>query len=154
MRTLLNINPFDRSNTGLDRVFDLLEATAQRHGDDFPPYDAIRLSDDRFRLRIAVPGFQQDELAVSRLKGTLIVSGERKEEPEGEVLHQGIPRRVFSRRFQLAEHTEVTGATLAHGLLSIDLAREIPEADKPRIIPVSVSPDRAEPMRQIERDVA
>ncbi|MGN6478784.1 Hsp20 family protein [Luteibacter sp.] len=150
----LTLNPVFRANSGLDRVFDLMEAAAQRQGDDFPPFDSIRLSDNRFRLSIAVPGFREDEVAVTQHKRELIVSGERKLDREGEYLHQGIPSRVFSRRFQLADHTEVTGATLAHGLLSIDLAREIPEAEKPRTIPVSSSPDRAEPVRQIERDAA
>lgn len=154
MRTLLDISPLSRAGTGFDRVFDLLEATAQRQGDDFPPFDSIRLSDNRFRLSIAVPGFTEDEVAVTVHKGTLIVSGERKVASQGEYLHRGIPARVFSRRFQLAEHMEVTGATLAHGLLSIELAREIPEAEKPRTIPVSTSPERAAPVRQIERDVA
>lgn len=153
MRTL-NLNPIYRSNSGLDRVFDLIEAASQRAGDEFPPFDSLRLSDNRFRLSIAIPGFRDDEVAVTQHKRELIVSGERKAEPEGEYLHQGIPARVFSRRFQLAEHTEVTGATLAHGLLSIDLVRNIPEADRPRTIPVSISPDRAEPVRQIERNVA
>lgn len=154
MRSLLDINPIYRASAGLDRVFDLIEATAQRQGDDFPPFDSVRFSDNRFRLTIAVPGFREDEVAVTQHKGALIVSGERKEEPEGEVLHQGIPRRVFSRRFQLAEHTQVVGASLAHGLLSIDLAREIPEAEKPRTIPVSISPDRASTVQQIDRHVA
>lgn len=153
MRTL-TFSPIYQPTSGLDRVFDLIEAAAQRQGDDFPPFDSLRLSDNRLRLSVAVPGFREDEVAVTQHKRELIVSGERKGEPEGEYLHQGIPRRVFSRRFQLAEHTEVTGATLAHGLLSIDLAREIPEAEKPRTIPVSVSPDRTEPVRQIERNAA
>ncbi|UPG92773.1 Hsp20 family protein [Luteibacter aegosomatissinici] len=154
MRTLFDITPLHRSNVGLDRVFDLLEATAQRQGDDFPPFDSIRLSDNRHRLTIAVPGFTEDEVAVSVHQGALIVSGERKGEPQGEYLHRGIASRVFSRRFPLAEHVDVVGATLAHGLLSIDLVRDIPEAEKPRTIPVSVSPDRAEPVRQIGRTVA
>jgi len=153
MRTL-TLNPVFRANAGLDRVFDLMEAAAQRQGDDFPPFDSIRLSDNRFRLSIAVAGFREDEVAVTQHKRELIVSGERKADTEGEYLHQGIPGRVFSRRFQLAEHTEVTGATLAHGLLSIELTRSIPEAEKPRTIPVSISPDRAEPVRQIERSAA
>jgi molecular chaperone IbpA len=153
MRTL-NLNPIFRANSGLDRVFDLIEAAAQRQGDDFPPFDSVRLSDNRFRLSIAVPGFRDDEVAVTQHKRELIVSGERKVDMQGEYLHQGIPARVFSRRFQLAEHTEVTGATLAHGLLSIELVRNVPDAEKPRTIPVSVSPDRAEPVRQFERNVA
>lgn len=154
MRTLIDIAPLNRAPIGLDRVFDLLEATAMRQGDDFPPFDSIRLSEDRFRLMIAVPGFTDDEVAVSVHQGALIVSGERKGEATGEYLHRGIPSRVFSRRFTLAEHVDVTGATLADGLLTIDLAREIPEEEKPRVIPVSVSPHRADPVRHIERGMA
>lgn len=154
MRTFLDVRPLFRASAGLDRVFDMLESNAQRQGDDFPPFDLIRLSDSRFRLAIALPGFGDDEVAVTQHKGTLIVSGERKEDVEGEYLHRAVPARVFSRRFQLAEHMEVTEAALSRGLLTIELAREIPEADKPRSIPVSIAPDRAEPVRHIERDMA
>lgn len=155
MRTLFDFTPATRANPGLDRVYDLLESAAQRRGDDYPPYDALRLDEHRFRLTLAVPGFADDEIAVSVHKGTLVISGERRADAEGEYLHRGIPGRVFSRRFQLAEHMDVTGATLRHGLLTIDLRREVPEAERPRSIPVGRTPDREEPAaRSIERHVA
>lgn len=155
MRTLFDISPLHRTASGIDRVFDLLEASAQAQGDNYPPFDAIRLDDDQFRLTLAVPGFADDEIAVTSHQDTLIVSGERKSEPKGEFLHRGIPARVFSRRFQLAEHTKVTGASLANGLLSIELRREVPEALKPRVIPISAdTATRPSTVRQLQNDAA
>ena len=151
MRTLSDMSPMSRATPGIDRIFDLLEATAQRRGDDYPPYDSIRLDEHRFRLTLAVPGFSAEEVAVTVDKGVLVVSGERRAETEGQYLHRGIPLRVFSRRFPLGEHMDVTAAALANGLLSIELRRELPEADKPRAIPVSNAPDRREPVGQVSR---
>lgn len=152
MGTLFDFAPTARPTSGIDRVFDLLESAAQRQGDNYPAYDWVRLGEHRFRLTLAVPGFAQGEVAVTVRKGELVISGDRRADGVGEYLHRGIPSRVFSRRFQLADHVEVTGATLSNGLLSVELAREIPEAEKPRSIPVGGTPERHEPARQIERE--
>lgn len=145
MRTLLNIAPLHRSSVGFDRVFDLLEAAAARGqtADNYPPFDSIKLADDQYRICMAVAGFSEADIEITAQANWLTVSGERKEEPEGEYLHRGIATRPFQRRFELAEHVQVTGARLVDGLLTIDLKREVPEAMKPRRISVA-SGERAE----------
>lgn len=138
MRTLLNVAPLHRSSVGFDRMFDLLEAAASRGqtADNYPPFDSIKLSDDQYRITMAVAGFRQEDLEISTQGNWLTVSGERSFEPEGEYLHRGIATRPFQRRFELAEHVQVVGARLADGLLSVDLKREVPEAMKPRRIDI------------------
>lgn len=155
MRTLLDFAPLHRSSIGFDRVFDLLESASRLQGDNYPPFDSIKLGEDRYRISLAVAGFSENDLAVSTQDNSLIVSGERKDEAEGEYLHRGIPSRVFSRRFELAEHVRVVGARLNNGLLSIDLQREVPDAMKPRRIPIGV--DKSEgtsAIRQLRAETA
>ena len=137
MRTLLDFAPLHRSSVGFDRVFDLLEAAARNQtSDNYPPFDSIKLDEDRYRVTMAVAGFRESDLNITTQGNLLLVSGERKGEPEGEYLHRGIATRSFQRRFELAEHVHVTGARLADGLLSIDLKREVPDAMRPRQIPI------------------
>ncbi|SFW29894.1 Hsp20 family protein [Luteibacter sp. UNCMF366Tsu5.1] len=137
MRTLLDFAPLHRSSVGFDRVFDLLEAASRNQAsDNYPPFDSIKLDEDRYRVTMAVAGFRESDLNITTQGNLLLVSGERKGEPEGEYLHRGIATRSFQRRFELAEHVHVTGARLADGLLSIDLRREVPDAMRPRQIPI------------------
>lgn len=137
MRTVLDFSPLHRSSIGFDRVFDLLEAAARTQTtDNWPPFDSVKLSEDKYRITMAVAGFSRDEINITVQANMLTVSGERKIEQEGEVLHRGIANRPFNRRFELAEHVQVTGAKLENGLLVIDLKREIPDAYKPRRIEI------------------
>lgn len=155
MRTLLDFAPLHQSSVGFDRVFDLLESAARTRGDNYPPFDSIKLGEDRYRITLAVAGFSEDELAVSTQDNSLIVSGERKRDTEGEYLHRGIAARVFSRRFELAEHVRVIGARLVNGLLSVDLQREVPDAMKPRRIPIDVDESEgAAAIRQLRTETA
>ena len=155
MRTAIDIAPLHRVGIGFDRMFDLLEATARAQAaDNWPPFDSIRLSEDRYRIVMAVAGFARDELDISVQANMLTVSGERKGEPEGEVLHRGIANRPFSRRFELAEHVQVSGAQLKDGLLIIDLRREVPEALRPRRIEIGQATDAAQQVRQLESQAA
>jgi molecular chaperone IbpA len=108
----------------------------------------VKISDDHYRITMAVAGFGRDDLTISLQDNLLTVSGERRTDHIGEVLHRGIANRPFSRRFELAEHMQVTGAGLQDGLLVIDLERELPEALKPRQIPIGVNElSTAEPRR-------
>ncbi len=102
---------------------------------------------------MAVAGFSEDDLTITSQANLLMVSGERKAEPEGEYLHRGIANRAFSRRFELAEHVHVTGARLVNGLLSIDLKREVPEAMKPRRIEIGGS-TAGDAVRQLHTEAA
>lgn len=151
MRTLLNVAPLHRSSVGFDRMFDLLEAAASRGQgtENYPPFDSIKLADDRYRITMAVAGFTEGDLDISAQANWLTVSGERHAENEGEYLHRGIATRPFQRRFELAEHVNVVGARLADGLLSIDLKREVPEAMKPRRINIEASADAKDSVRQL-----
>lgn len=155
MRTAIDIAPLHRVGIGFDRMFDLLEATARTQAaDNWPPFDSIRLSEDRYRIVMAVAGFARDELDISVQANLLTVSGERKGDQEGEVLHRGIANRPFSRRFELAEHVQVTGARLQDGLLTIDLRREVPEALRPRRVEIGDGTDTAARVRQLESQAA
>jgi molecular chaperone IbpA len=153
MRTVLDFSPLHRSSIGFERVFDLLEAAQAQPTDNWPPFDTVKLSDDRYRITMAVAGFKQNELDISTQENMLIIKGERKSDVEGEYLHRGIAYRPFVRRFELAEHVQVKGAQLADGLLTIALEREIPEAMKPRRIEIGADPI-ATKVRQIEQQVA
>ncbi len=155
MRTAIDIAPLHRVGIGFDRMFDLLEATARTQAaDNWPPFDSIRLSEDRYRIVMAVAGFARDELDITVQANMLTVSGERKNEPEGEVLHRGIANRPFSRRFELAEHVQISGAQLKDGLLIIDLRREVPEALRPRRIEIGDASEAAPQVRQLESQAA
>jgi molecular chaperone IbpA len=146
MRTF-DLAPLYRSTVGFDRLFSMLDNTA---GFDaapgYPPYNIERTGDDAYRISVAVAGFSDAELSIESKENTLTIRGEKQEKTEqkGEVLYQGIAARAFERRFQLADHVQVTGATLQNGLLHVDLVREIPETKKPRQIPIGNGKAKAE----------
>lgn len=138
--TTFDFTPLFRSTVGFDRLMNLLENSAQwaETGNGYPPYNIEKTGDDRYRITLAVAGFGEDELTVDTRENALVIEG-RKREPEvaHDVLYRGIAGRSFKRQFQLADHVKATGANLHNGLLVIDLVREVPEAMKPRRIPVT-----------------
>jgi molecular chaperone IbpA len=135
---LVDFAPLNRSSIGFDRLFDLMEsATRLETADSYPPYNIEKTGDDAYRITLAVAGFDQEELAITSQSNLLIVAGRKAQEGAGEYLYQGIAGRAFERRFSLADHVRVTGASLHNGLLAIDLAREVPEAAKPRRIEIA-----------------
>jgi molecular chaperone IbpA len=137
MRTF-DLAPLYRSTVGFDRLFSMLDGfDASTPG--YPPYNIERTGENDYRISIAVAGFGEGELTIEAKENTLTVKGEKKlkEESNGEVLYQGIAARAFERVFQLADYVVVKGANLENGLLHIDLAREIPEAKKPRQIAIN-----------------
>ncbi|MEF2072490.1 Hsp20 family protein [Consotaella aegiceratis] len=139
MRTNLDFSPLFRSSVGFDRVFDLLENTAGAQPiDSWPPYDIEKTGEDAYRIVLAVAGFTTDDLDLTYQPNLLIVAGRKpgSEEP-GQYLHRSIAGRSFERRFSLADHVKIVNASLADGLLTIDLVREVPEAMKPRQIAIS-----------------
>lgn len=154
MRTVLDFSPLHRSSIGFERIFNLLEAAQQQPTDNWPPFDTVKLADDRYRITMAVAGFKRDEIDISVQENLLIIKGERKNDVDGEYLHRGIAYRPFVRRFELAEHVQVTDAHLADGLLNISLTRELPEAMKPRRIEINTDDAVLAKVRQIERQVA
>jgi molecular chaperone IbpA len=134
-----DFSPLFRSTIGFDRLMRLADtATRLDGGNAYPPYNIESTGESAYRLTMAVAGFSPDELDVTVKENALIISGRsRKEEDEKEYLYRGIARRAFERRFQLADYIKVTGASLDNGLLHVELAREIPEAMKPRKIEIA-----------------
>jgi molecular chaperone IbpA len=140
MRTF-DLTPFHRSTVGFDRLFSLLDQAtgSDPQAQSYPPYNIERTAENAYRVTIAVAGFGEADLSIEAAENTLTVKGEKAEaaNANAEVLFRGIAGRSFERRFQLADHVTVTGAKLEHGLLHIELVRELPEAMKPRTIAIS-----------------
>lgn len=110
-------------------------------GPSYPPYNIEKTADDAYRISIAVAGFSDQDLTVEVKENALVVSAQKAaEDGQKTYLHRGIATRAFERRFQLADHVRVLGASHVDGMLHIDLVRELPEAYKPRRIEISTAP--------------
>jgi molecular chaperone IbpA len=138
MRTY-DLSPLFRSTVGFDRLSRILEGAPG--GDEatasYPPYNIEKLGENAYRITMAVAGFTPDDLEITAHQNSLAVVGKAKKEVgSGQFLYRGIAGRAFERRFQVADFVKVVGARLENGLLHIELAREIPEAMKPRTIKV------------------
>lgn len=132
----LDLSPLHRSTIGFDRLFSMLDS-ANSDTPSYPPYNIERTGENSYRITMAVAGFAEADLTVEAKEHVLTVKGEKSEEDEKrDVLYRGIASRAFERRFQIAEYVRVDGAHLQHGLLHIDLVRELPEAMKPRKIAI------------------
>ncbi len=135
----LDLSPLFRSTIGfdhLDRLIDIAQREAARDS-SYPPYNIVRLDPAHYRITMAVAGFGPEDLEIVAHEDTLLIKGQiSKPEKDLDYLHRGIAQRGFERRFQLAEHVRVLGADLDNGLLNIQLARQIPEAAKPRRIAI------------------
>src|ERR1700749_210979 len=147
MRTY-DLTPFYRSTVGFDRLFSLLDQANSDGGNGYPPYNIERTGENAYRISVAVSGFAREELSIVAKENTLTIKGEKvaNENNEGnaEVLYRGIAARAFERAFQLADFVVVKNASLEHGLLHVDLVREIPEAKKPRSILITASAPAAQ----------
>src|SRR5918995_5910310 len=135
----LDFSPYRRSTVGFDRLFDFLENVSRAEQENYPPFDIEKLSDDSYRITLAVAGFKREDIDIVAQQNMLVITGRRSENRsrDGNFLHVGIATRAFERRFELADFVRVSGADLRDGLLSIELVREIPEAMKPRRIDIS-----------------
>ena len=140
MRTALDFSPLYRSMIGVDRMADAVEAAMRRDTDAaYPPCNVEKTGEDSYRITLAVAGFAPENLQVVAQPNLLIVSGRRppvKGEPQ--FLYRGFTEADFERRFELADFVVVKSATQAHGLLAIDLAREVPEPLKPRQVEITL----------------
>lgn len=140
-----DLAPLYRSTVGFDRLFNLIDQMSGVEGaaPTYPPYNIERTGENAYRISVAVAGFAEKDLTIETRENTLLIRGSKTpvegEAAKPEVLYQGIAARAFERRFQLADHVQVTGALLEHGLLHVDLVREIPEAQKPRQIPIGAT---------------
>ena len=137
----MDLSPLFRASVGFDRMMNRLDA-ARRLDETalgYPPYNIEKIGDDDYRITMAVAGFGENDLDVTVKENSLTISGKKADAGKDEVkyLYRGIATRSFERRFELADHIKVTGARLENGMLSIELAREVPEAMKPRRIPIN-----------------
>ena len=134
-----DFSPFYRSTVGFDRLFNRLDSMVGQEAKTYPPYNIEKVSDDAYRISIAVAGFGQGDIAIESKENSLVVKGAKGTESEDkrDFLHRGIAERAFELRFQLADYVEVTGAALENGLLHLELKRELPESKKARQIPIS-----------------
>ncbi|MEE2920253.1 MAG: Hsp20 family protein [Pseudomonadota bacterium] len=144
----IDLTPLYRTVVGFDRLASMIDQASRLDGSQgYPPYNIERVDDNAFAIEIAVAGFTEDDLDIETKEGLLTVAGKRGESEDGEgrnYLHRGIAQRSFIRRYQLADHVIVTGANLQHGVLRIDLVRELPEEKKPRKIEIG-APAKSEP---------
>jgi molecular chaperone IbpA len=137
----IDLTPLYRSSIGYDRLASMLNSALNSDaGSGYPPYNIEMLNDNEYAITIAVAGFDKSEIDIVVEKGVLTVRGQKAKQEERKYLHQGIANRTFERRFNLAEHVEVTAADLNNGLLTVSLVKEIPEAMKPRKIAIGGSP--------------
>ncbi len=154
MRTF-DLTPLYRSTVGFDRLFSVLDqlASVDSPAPTYPPYNIERTDENAYRITIAVAGFAGPDLSIETKDNQLTIRGERTAAEDGQkrdILFQGIAARAFERRFQLADYVTVSGASLEHGLLHVDLVREVPEAKKPRMIPIGTADGTAPKPKAIE----
>ena len=136
--TRFDFTPYRRSMVGFDRLFDLLEnQRSAGSGDNYPPFNIERRGDDAYRITVAVAGFKPADIDITAQQNLLVVQGKKGDEAaDGQFLHVGIAQRGFERRFELADYVRVENANLEDGLLVIDLVREVPDAMKPKKVPI------------------
>ena len=152
--TTLDLSPLYRNSIGYDRMGALLDTAlrSQKAAVGFPPYDIEATGDDRYAITLAVAGFEESELDIQVEKGVLSVRGKKAEESdEKSYLYRGIANRSFERKFNLADFIEVSGADLKHGLLTVSLVKEVPEAMKPRSIEIGTSGATLEHQEKAEK---
>ena len=152
--TNFDFSPLYRTTVGFDHLSTLLDNIhrSDRAAKSYPPYNIELINENNYQITMAVSGFNSDELDIKSEHRTLTIKGQKHpDENTRNYLHQGIAARNFERKFQLADHIEITGAQLENGLLHIDLAREIPEAMKPKTIPINEGKGR---LMDVSREVA
>lgn len=153
MNTAFSLTPLLRSTVGFDRFNELFESLRENDEVSYPPYNIEKHGEDRYGITMAVAGFTEKDLNITVERDRVVVSGRinTPQEAETEYLYRGIAARPFERIFRLADHMKVTGASMNHGLLRIDLQREIPEEQKPRTIQINVS-DNQKVIEHADRD--
>ena len=128
--------PLMRSFVGFDNLFDEFERMSSFTDNNYPAYNIIKTGDEDYKIEIAVAGFTENEIIIEVKKGLMTVEAS-KAKLSNEYLHRGIAERSFTKQFRLADNMEVKNADLRDGLLTINLYREIPEAEKPKQIKIN-----------------
>jgi len=144
MRTF-DFAPFYRSTVGFDQLFLMLDQVGGAESaaaPGYPPYNIKRSGENAYNISVAVAGFTGPDLSIEVKENTLTIRGNKQssgEEESDNLIYQGIAERNFERNFQLADHVQIKGASLENGLLQVDLLRVVPEAMKPRAIPITTA---------------
>jgi molecular chaperone IbpA len=152
-----DFSPLFRSTIGFDRLTRLIDAASRVDSAAlaYPSYNIEKTGEEAYRLTMAVAGFSPDEVEVTVQENSLLVTGKtKKEEVESRYLHRGIARRAFERRFSLADHIKVVGASLDNGMLHVDLVHEVPETAKPRKIEIAGGYPQSEPQAVEQKQAA
>ena len=152
--TTFDFSPLFRTSVGFDRMASMLNSASRvEQSGGYPPYNIKSLDENNYQITMAVAGFSESDLDITSEQNVLTISGKRGDDGEdaGTYLHRGIANRSFERRFNLADHVKVTGASLENGLLHITLEREIPEAMRPRKIEISSSSARLIDVKDAEK---
>ncbi|MBU2958407.1 Hsp20 family protein [Paracoccus sp. 1_MG-2023] len=147
MRSNFDLTPLYRASIGFDRLADVMDRalSADVSAPTYPPYNIEKTGENAYRISIAVAGFAADDLNVEMRDGSVVVSARKAEEDDARTfLHRGIATRAFERKFTLADHVRVEGASHVDGMLHVDLVREIPEALKPRRIEIAKDTPKVE----------
>jgi molecular chaperone IbpA len=131
--------PLWRSTVGFDRIFDLLDETQRTVEEHYPLYNIERLGEDHYQISLALAGFSPDDIAITAEQNVLTVEGRKADEANSNYLYRGISAKGFRRQFNLADYVQVKTAAFDNGLLRIELVRELPEAMKPRRIPIGAA---------------
>ena len=142
-----DLAPLYRATVGFDQIADMMDRVFANDvsQSSYPPYNIEKTDENAYRISIAVAGFAADDLNVEVRDGAVIVSAKKADEDDSRTyLHRGIATRAFERKFTLADHVRVDGASHLDGMLHIDLVREIPEALKPRRIEIAKSAPKVE----------
>ncbi len=142
MRTF-DFAPFYRSTVGFDQLFSMLDQVSGAESaaaPGYPPYNIKRSGENAYNISVAVAGFAGPDLSIE-VKESVTIRGNKQSsgEEESDLIYQGIAERNFERKFQLADHVQIKGASLENGLLQVDLLRVVPEAMKPRAIPITTA---------------
>ena len=147
MTKTLTLRSFDipaihKFGIGFDNMFDdLMRVTAQQSSTNYPPYNIVQISEDEYEISLAVAGFGLNNLSVTKDKNFLVIEGKEYQHDCEKIvpnyLHKGISNRDFRREFQLADHVEISNASLELGILNVYLKREVPESAKPKTIAIT-----------------
>ena len=136
---LARLDSLSRALIGFDTMFDQMERRfANQVSTNYPPFNILKWNEDQYEIQIAITGFEKEEIRVEVERNQLSVFGESKEMSLGDAmyLHRGLATRDFEKTFTLAEHMEVKLAEIRNGMLRIQLFRNVPESEKPRIIDI------------------
>ena len=139
----LDIPGIQRFTVGFDSMIDeLMRTNAEQPNTNYPPYNIVKHTDDKFTIELAVAGFDEQDIKITVDKNALLIKGEQRQtidelDKDVEYLHRGISARNFARSFRLADYVEVVDATATNGILKIELERQVPEAAKPKTIRIS-----------------